>query len=183
VSRRRSSVRNDRYAFYVQLAVGDVVVYAAYGVGRVVARERRRVDGSDVDVVVVELSDDLTVSLPLDRARDQLRAPVSEAGLKEVQAVLRDERAVNTAPWLARQRESRAKLAEGDPVSLAEIIRDGATRQYLVTPKGSKTQLAEGERRLFGKARQLLAREIAQVQGLGTNDADEWIGRQLGHTV
>ena len=167
----------------MQFAIGDVVVYAAYGVGRVVARETRRVDGSDVDVVVVALSDDLTVSLPLDRAKEQLRAPLSESGLREVQAVLRDERAVNTPPWLARQRESRAKLAEGDPVSLAEIIRDGATRQDQMTPKGAKTQLAEGERRLFGKARQLLASEIAQVRGLAMNDADEWIGQQLGHTV
>ena len=167
----------------MQLAVGDVVVYPAYGVGRIVAREQRRGDGSKVDVVVIEFVDDLTVSLPLERAKDQLRLPVSEADLRQVQAVLREERAVSTAPWLTRQRESHAKLADGDPVSLAEIVRDGATRQQLLTLKGAKTQLSDGEKRLFGKARQLLAREIAHVRGLATNDADDWIGRQLGHSV
>src|SRR5689334_19655689 len=116
----------------MQLAVGNVVVYPAYGVGRIVAREQRLGDGSGLEVVVIEFADDLTVSLPLERAKDQLRSPVSEADLRQVKAVLREERAVSTAPWLARQRESHAKLAEGDPVSLAEIVRDGATRQQLL---------------------------------------------------
>ena len=180
---RAGPLRNDRYACCVQLAVGDVVVYAAYGVGHVVAREQRVVDGSESEVVVVAFADGLTVSLPLQRAKDQLRLPVSEADLEDVQAVLRDERTVSTGPWLARQRESRAKLAEGDPLSLAEIVREGATRQESRTVKGAKTQLSDGERRLFGKARQLLAGEIAQVRGLATSDADDWIDRQLGHSV
>jgi RNA polymerase-interacting CarD/CdnL/TRCF family regulator len=161
--------------------VGDVVVYAAYGVGRIVAREKRPADGSAGEVVVVELSDDLTVSLPIERAGEHLRSLATEADLVRVQEILRDERVVSTAPWLARQRESRAKLTGGDPVGLAEIVRDGATRLELLTRKGAKTQLPEGERHLFGKARHLLATEIAQVRGLATTDADDWIGRQLAH--
>jgi RNA polymerase-interacting CarD/CdnL/TRCF family regulator len=167
----------------VRLEVGDVVVYAAYGVGRIVTREKRPVDGSAREVVVVELSDDLTVSLPIERAGEQLRSLATEADLARVQEVLRDERVVSTAPWLARQRESLAKLTEGDPVSLAEIVRDGATRLELLTSKGARTQLPEGERHLFGKARHLLATEIAQVRGLATTDADDWIGRQLAHSA
>ena len=167
----------------MQLAVGDVVVYAAYGVGRVVARERRLVLGAKPEVVVLELDDGLTVSLPIELANEQLRALASEAELKQVREILRDGREVNKAPWLSRQRESRAKLTEGDPVGLAEIVRDGASRQELLTPKGAKTQLSEGERHLFAKARQLLASEIAQVRGVATTDADEWIARQLAHTA
>jgi RNA polymerase-interacting CarD/CdnL/TRCF family regulator len=175
----RGTARGDSYACDVRLEVGDVVVYAAYGVGRIVAREKQRVDGSVREVVVIELSDDLTVSLPLERADEQLRSLATEADLRRVQKVLRDEREVSTAPWLARERESRAKLTGGDPVSLAEIVRDGATRLELLTRTGSRTQLPEGERHLFGKARYLLATEIAQVRGMATADADDWIGRQL----
>ncbi len=167
----------------MQLAVGDVVVYAAYGVGRVVAREQPLVDGSGSEVVVVAFAAGLTVSLPLERAQDQLRLPATEADLQDVQAVLRDQRTVGTGPWLARQRESRAKLADGDPLSLAEIIREGATRQESRTVKGAKTQISDAERRVFGKARELLAAEIAQVRGLATSDADAWIDRQLAHSV
>lgn len=167
----------------MELAVGDVVVYAAYGVGRIVTRERRLVNGAKAEVIVLELDDGLTVSLPLDLANGQLRPLASEADLKQVRAILRDERDVNKAPWLSRQRESRAKLTEGDPVGLAEIVRDGASRQGLLTPKGAKTQLSEGERHLFAKARQLLASEIAQVRGVATTDADDWIDQQLEHTA
>jgi len=167
----------------MQLEVGDVVVYSAYGIGRVVARERRRVNGSEPEVVVLEFSDGLTVTLPIERANEHLRSLATETDLRHVQAVLREEREVSTAPWLSRQRESRAKLADGDPVGLAEIVRDSATRLELLNLKGGKPQLAEGERHLFGKARQLLASEIAQVRGLAANDADDWIGRQLAHTV
>jgi CarD family transcriptional regulator len=167
----------------MQFAVGDVVVYAAYGVGSIVARERRVVEGAGSEVVVVAFAAGLMVSLPLQRAQDQLRAPATEADLRNVQSVLRDQRTVSTGPWLARQRESRAKLAEGDPLSLAEIIREGATRQASLTLKGAKTQLSDGERRLFGRARELLASEIAQIRGMATSDADAWIDRQLAHSV
>jgi CarD-like protein len=44
------------------------------GVGRVVAREKRPVHGSTREVVVVELADDLMVSLPIERAGEQLRS-------------------------------------------------------------------------------------------------------------
>jgi RNA polymerase-interacting CarD/CdnL/TRCF family regulator len=90
---------------------------------------------------------------------------------------------VSDARWLSRERDARAKLSGGDPVDLAEIVRDGASRQGLLTAKGGKTQLSEGERHLFAKARELLADEIAHVRGLAATDADDWIGRQLAHTA
>ena len=52
----------------MKLTVGDVVVYAAYGVGRIVAREKRVIVGSDQEIVVLELAHGLTVTLPLERA-------------------------------------------------------------------------------------------------------------------
>src|SRR5690242_18316624 len=134
----------------MKLEVGDVVVYAAYGIGRIVAREERPVDGSVQKVVVVELSDDLTVSLPIKRAGEQLRSLATEADLKRVKAILREERVVSTTPWLTRQRESQAKLTGGDPVGLAEVVRDGATRLALLARKDAKARLPEGERHLFG---------------------------------
>jgi CarD family transcriptional regulator len=165
------------------LEVGDLVVYPAYGVGRIVARERQPGRGSEREVVVVQLSEDLRVSLPIERAGEQLRPLSTEADLKRVQAALRDARDVSSAPWLARQQASKTKLTGGDPIDLAEIVRDGATRLQLLTRGGTKTQLPEGERRIFGKARHLLATEIAHVRGLPTTDADDWISRQLAHTA
>ena len=43
----------DGYAWSVKLEVGDVVVYAPLGVGRVSLREKRLVDGMEREIVVL----------------------------------------------------------------------------------------------------------------------------------
>jgi CarD family transcriptional regulator, regulator of rRNA transcription len=164
------------------LAVGDVVVYAAYGLGRVVAREKRSTRNGKQEFVVLEFDDGLRVSLPIERALEQLRPLASEPELVRVQELLREVHAVSSEPWLARQRGVRAKLTAGDPVGLAEIVRDGAAREKSLLLKGTRPQLSPGERDLFVRARQLLSSEIAHVRGLPTGEADDWIDQQLAHT-
>ena len=154
-------------------------MYCSYGVGRVVAREQRLVLGAQQEIVVLVLEEGLTVSLPIERARDQLRLVASEAVIRQMRETLREDLAVSDKPWLARQKESRAKLTAGDPLGLAEIVRDGASRQQALTAKGTKTLLSPSERDVFVKARQLLSTEIAQARGVGAAETDEWIDQQL----
>jgi CarD family transcriptional regulator len=164
----------------VELAVGDTVVYPAHGVGRIVAREERMVSGTRRSVVMVALADGLTVSLPLDRAVNQLRPLASEAELRRVQETLRQEAVPSDKTWLVRRAELRDKLARGGLVGLAEIIRDSAPRQP-ATP-GSKGAAGTEERNLFRQAYRLLSLEIAAVRGIDTHEADGWIEEQLAHT-
>ena len=158
-----------------------MVVYSSYGVGRVAAREKRLVLGVEQEIVVLELADGLTVSLPIERSRDQLRPLASEAGIRQVRETLREQAATSDRPWLSRQRDARAKLTDGDPLGLAELVRDGAARERSLIAKGTKTQLSAGERDVFVKARQLLSTEIAHARGVGAAEADEWIDQQLAH--
>ena len=53
-------------------------MYPAHGAGRVAAREKRVVLGAEQEVVVLELADGLSVTLPMQRARELLRPLVSE---------------------------------------------------------------------------------------------------------
>ncbi|HZO50255.1 MAG TPA: CarD family transcriptional regulator [Gaiellaceae bacterium] len=163
----------------MRLQVGDVVVYGSHGVGRIAARETRLVSGEEREVVAVELGDGLTVTLPVDRARGLLRAPVTERDVRRVQETLRQSAEVSQEPWLSRQRAALAKLADGDPVGLAEILRDGASRERALLAKGTRTQLSPGERDVFSRAHQLLASEIALVRGVGEDEASRWIDEQL----
>jgi RNA polymerase-interacting CarD/CdnL/TRCF family regulator len=80
----------------VRLTVGDVVVYAAYGVGHIVAREKRVIVGADQEIIVLEFAHGLTVKLPLERAIRQLRPPVDEADMRRVQQTLREGGAVSS---------------------------------------------------------------------------------------
>ena len=163
----------------MQLAVGDVVVYAAYGVGRIVARERRVIVGGDQEIVVLELARGLTVTLPLERALWQLRPPVDEAEMSRVQQTLHDPGTLSSDLWLKRRKATQAKLKGGDPVELAEVVRDGAQRVRALAARPSKPQLSPGEKDLYLRARQLLSEEIRVVRDLEQADADAWIEEQL----
>jgi RNA polymerase-interacting CarD/CdnL/TRCF family regulator len=170
------------YAMGVKLAVGDMVVYGTHGIGRVKAREEQLVLGATREVVVLELADGLTVTLPLGRAREQLRPLASEADMDRVQEALRVDRVLSGDPWLSRRRETLAKLTGGDPVQLAEIVGEGAQRERALRAKGNKPQLSSGEREIFVKAWKLLSDEIARARGIQEAAADGWIDEQLTRT-
>jgi CarD family transcriptional regulator len=163
----------------VKLAVGDVLVYPAHGAGRVAARETRVVLGAEQEVVVLELADGLSVTLPLQLARELLRPLVSEAGLSRVQETLREDGAPSGDVWLKRMKQAQAKLRGGDPLELAEIVRDGARRQRRLTASGTNSKLSLGEKGLCVQARQRLSGEIGLARGLERAEADAWIDEQL----
>jgi len=154
-------------------------VYAAYGVGRIVAREKRVIVGGDQEMVVLELARGLTVTLPLERAIRQLRPPVDEADMRRVQHTLRAVGMLSSEVWLKRRKDTQAKLKGGDPVELAELVRDGAQRVRVLAVRPSKPQLSPGEKDLYMRARQLLSEEIRVVRGVEEADADAWIEEQL----
>src|SRR6266540_1633035 len=147
-----------------------MVVYASHGAGHVAARERRVVLGKRQEVIVLALAGGLSVELPMGRAHELLRPLASEADMSRVQKALGADHSVSGDPWLKRRRDSQAKLTGGDPIELAEIIRDGAHRESPLSP---------GERELFVKARQLLSTEIALARGVEPAEANAWIDEQL----
>ena len=164
----------------VKLAVGDLVVYGNHGVGRITGRSKRTILGESQDVVVVELDDELTVSLPLSLAQAQLRPPLANgAELRQVREALRGDGELSTENWLSRRRETLEKLTVGTPVSLAEIVSEGAQRERLRVARGTKPQLSPGEREIFSKARTLLSGEVALALDVQPDEAEVWIDRHL----
>src|SRR5207244_11010041 len=89
-----------RYPAVVRLAVGDMVVYASHGAGRVAAREIRVVLGKRQEVIVLALAGGLSVELPMERADELLRPLVSEADISRVQKPLGADQAVSRDSWL-----------------------------------------------------------------------------------
>jgi RNA polymerase-interacting CarD/CdnL/TRCF family regulator len=170
----------------MRLAVGDLVVYAPHGIGRVVAREKQGGPHAEQEIVVLELANGLTVTLSMARAQQQLRPAASEADMRRVQETLREDIAMSGDPWLARRRETEAKLAAGDAVGLAEIVRDGVRRERMLAEKGGgkagRSQLSMGELALLVKARQLLSGEIALIRGFELGEAEAWIDEQIAPT-
>jgi RNA polymerase-interacting CarD/CdnL/TRCF family regulator len=160
----------------VEFSVGQIVVYGGHGAGRVVARETRAAASEFQEVVVVELAASLTVTLPIARAREELRAVVNERELAGVRKTLRAAPPSIDSVWVRRQKATRAKLTSGQAICLAEVVSDGAHRFH-----GDATRLSFQERQLYIKARQLLADEIGHARGIGAEQADGWIADQLAH--
>jgi CarD family transcriptional regulator len=173
------TARSGRYAEGVKLAVGDAVVYPAHGAGRVAAREKRVVLGAEQEVVVLALADGLSVTLPMQLARELLRPLVSEAGLRRVQETLREDGALSGDVWVKRLKQVQAKLRGGDPLELAEIVRDGARRARTLSANGTNSKLSLWEKGLCVKARQRLSGEIGLARGLDRAEVDAWIDEQL----
>jgi CarD family transcriptional regulator len=173
-------VRCDGYAERVKLRIGDLVVYPAYGVGRIAAREERLVLGVKSEILVLELAEGLSVTLSVEHADRVLRPVLSEADMVRVQKALRDDQALSDDGWLKRKRDVQAKVVGGDPAEMAEVVRNGARRERARQEKNAGAQLSPSERDLYVRARRLLSSEIGSARGLNPDAADAWIDEQLG---
>jgi CarD family transcriptional regulator len=162
----------------VELTVGELVVYGGHGAGRVVAREERGSGEARREFVVLELGGALTVTLPVTLARACLRPLANEHELKTVQRTLRTTAPASDLVWLKRHKATRAKVAAGEPIGLAEVVSDGARRH-----QGDTMRLSMSERVLYQKARRLLADEIGLVHGIESSEAEGWIADQLLHAA
>jgi CarD family transcriptional regulator, regulator of rRNA transcription len=162
----------------LDLAVGDIVVYASHGIGCVEAR----LGGDDLSaLVVLGFESGLRVTLPVDRARGVLRPPSEARALEDVRRTLGSDAAPRIEPWSKRFRAMREKVAAGEATGLAEVIRDGVARErQLIAAADNRASAATGERSLYLQARKLLAAEIAFVRGIDETQADDWIVEQTG---
>src|SRR3954470_15364952 len=106
------------------LKVGAEVVYAAHGVGRIVAHEKRDVGGTERECLVVELVNGLRVTLSLEDAADRLRAGTKDKDIEQVAAILAAAPSPREVPWPKRVQADKAKLATGSATELAELVRD-----------------------------------------------------------
>lgn len=163
----------------MRLAVGDIVVYRSHGAGPVTARESKVILGTRQEVIELELAGGLRVELTLKRAHELLRPVATESDLDRVQEVLRADQAVSSGTWLKRKKESLARLNDGDPIGLAQIIRDGTRRDPGRTSNGAKAPRSLWERELATRARGLLSTEIAFARDIEREEASSWIDLQL----
>jgi RNA polymerase-interacting CarD/CdnL/TRCF family regulator len=160
----------------LDLGVGALVVYGSHGLGRVTATSARKGDDTDEATVVLEFPSGLSVILPLERAEACLRPPAGATEIEAVRAVLRSQNTPAEQSWQSRTRTTRTKIALGDLVGLAEVVRDAVERQRRFA---AGSTLSSAEQELYRKARRLLAAELAVAAAIDEAQAETWIERQL----
>jgi CarD family transcriptional regulator len=109
------------------LNIGDKAVYPAQGVGCVVEIESREIAGTPTQFYILEIVDSgLKIMIPTDKADAVgLRQLVTENQISEIFQILSSPSGKKpSTTWNRRQREYMDKIRKGDPLELAEVMRD-----------------------------------------------------------
>jgi CarD family transcriptional regulator len=147
--------------------VGDTVVYPHHGAATIEAIEKRVVKGVERDYLVLRVAQgDLTVRVPSDNVDlVGVRDVVDQAGLDRVFDVLRQPYTEEPTNWSRRYKANLEKLASGDVIKVAEVVRDLWRRER-------ERGLSAGEKRMLAKARQILVSELALAENTNEDKAE-----------
>lgn len=144
--------------------IGDRAVYPAQGIGIVESIEAREFGGQKHDFYILRIIDnDMTIMIPVNNANQVgLRNLISKDKVASIYSVLGEKQAgsLAIASWSRRQREYNEKIKTGNPVEVAEVLRE----LYLI--KEGK-ELSYGEKKVLELARRLLVKELALAEGIG----------------
>ena len=139
--------------------VGETVVYPHHGAALIEAIETRVIKGEERTYLVLKVAQgDLTVRVPADNVDlVGVRDVVDSAGLDRVFNVLRQPYTEEPTNWSRRYKANLEKLASGDVIKVAEVVRDLYRRDL---DRG----LSAGEKRMLAKAKQILVSELALAE-------------------
>jgi len=145
---------------------GDFVVYPTHGVGQVLNIESQEVIGQKLELIVISFERDrMTLRVPTDKAATSgLRKLSSKSIMDTAITTLKGRARVKRTMWSRRAQEYEAKINSGDPVSIAEVVRD------LFRNVGQPDQ-SFSERQIYEAARDRLASEYAAVEKLDVDTA------------
>ncbi len=149
-------------------AAGDYVVYPTHGVGQITGIEEQEIVGMKLKLFIVKFDKEkMTLRVPIDKAKATgMRALASADKMKIAMTTLKGRARVKRTMWSRRAQEYEAKINSGNPVAIAEVIRD------LHRSEGQPEQ-SYSERQIYEAAMERLMRELATVEGLDDDQATE----------
>ena len=154
--------------------VNDHVVYPSHGVGKVTGVESQMIGETKLKFFVVDFErDKMTLRVPTSKAVGVgMRKLCSPAQMKTAMSALKRRARVKRVMWSRRAQEYETKLHSGDPVSIAEVVRD------LHVGSGQADQ-SYSERQMYEAALERLAREVAAIEKIDTEAAAEKLEQVL----
>lgn len=154
--------------------VGDLVVYPAHGVGRIVATEEQEVAGVSLELYVVKFDEDrMTLRVPVSKADTSgMRRLSPRKTMTAALETLKSRARVRRVMWSRRAQEYEAKINSGDPISIAEVVRD-------LHRGGDQAEQSYSERQMYQLALDRLAREYAALEKIDTTTAAEQLEDML----
>jgi len=148
--------------------VGETVVYPHHGAARIIDIRQRKVRGEEKTYLQLEVAQgDLTILVPAESVElIGVRDVVDETGLEKVFEVLRAPLTEEPTNWSRRFKANQEKIASGDVIKVAEVVRD-------LTRRDDLKKLSTGEKRMLTKARGILTSELALARNIEKSAAAE----------
>tara|TARA_B110000977_G_C10996455_1_gene462085 strand:- start:803 stop:1309 length:507 start_codon:yes stop_codon:yes gene_type:complete len=138
---------------------GDFVVYPTHGVGKIIGTETNDIAGMQIKLLVIRFEQDrMTLRVPMEKAMSLgLRTLSSRKHMDDAILTLKGKARVRRTMWSRRAQEYEAKIKSGDPVSIAEVVRD-------LRKRDTQTEQSYSERQMYQAALERLAREFAAIE-------------------
>jgi CarD family transcriptional regulator len=156
--RARMGIR-ERGHLQMAFTVGETVVYPHHGAALIEEIKTRTIRGEDKLYLKLKVAQgDLTIEVPAENVDlVGVRDVVGQEGLDKVFEVLRAPYTEEPTNWSRRYKANLEKLASGDVIKVAEVVRDLSRRD-------ADRGLSAGEKRMLSKARQILVSELALAE-------------------
>ena len=137
---------------------GDYVVYPTHGVGKVEKIASEEIAGHKLELIHITFEENrMTLRVPVSKARTAgLRKLATRKTFDEALAILKGRARIKRTMWSRRAQEYEAKINSGDPLAIAEVVRD------LHRNAGQPDQ-SFSERQIYEAAMDRLAAELGAL--------------------
>ena len=154
---------------------GQFVVYPTQGVGKIAKVEEQIIAGQKIPMIVIEFGQsNMVLRVPLERAEiSGLRPLVSTKKMGEAIESAKRAAGAKRMIWARRAAAYEESINSGDPMKLAEVVRDLQRRS------AADTMTFSG-RQLYMRALERMAQEFAVLHKLDLESASEKIEEILG---
>jgi len=161
---------NKKVTVHNPYATGEYVVYPAHGVGKVADVSKQTIAGSELELLVVNFAKDkMTLRIPMAKASSSgLRKISTPETMSDAINTLKGKAKVKKVMWSRRAQEYENKINSGNPVAIAEVIRDLHRNENLADQSYS-------ERQIYEQALDRLSNEYAITENITATEATQKI--------
>ena len=147
---------------------GEYVVYPTHGVGKVADVTKQNIAGSELELLVVNFDKDkMTLRIPTSKIQHVgLRKISDDKTMNEAFATLKGKAKVRKIMWSRRAQEYENKINSGNPVAIAEVIRDLYRNDNIAEQSYS-------ERQIYEQAVSRLASEVSIYSNCSMEEANK----------
>lgn len=154
---------------------GQFVVYPTQGVGKIAKVEEVKIGDQKIQMIVINFEqNNMTLRVPVERAElSGLRPLVTSKKMDEAIASAKRAAGAKRLIWARRAAAYEENINSGDPMKLAEVIRD-------LQRRSASDAMTFSGRGLYMRALERMAQEFAALHKMDIDMASEKIEEILG---